>query len=234
MTRVTLSSSVFNNKSALITLDAIDGNIYNLGTQTLPYDYVSNMVYGTYSLFFAVSGITCQIVIPPVCDLKYDVIIVTPPPTPSPTPIPIFERTVRNDSSFENFYQTNVFDSFSGPLTVNLSSYTKPTRIIITQNNVVLLDTGYYGDESLYGINGSIRSSYVSNSLNGKLDYVSGFLYPNVLTSESESDGYPIVKNFTSINEIVVKPLGGPISIFIYSMGYYTSDNNYDLYVNLF
>lgn len=234
MPTVTLSSNNFNNESSVITLDAIDSNTYSLGTQILPYDYTSNMVYGVYTLFFPTSGITCKIVIPPVCDLKYEIVVTTPPPTPSPTSVPIFGRTIRNDSNFENFYQIDVFDSFSGPIQINLSSFNTPTRVVVIQDGKFLIDSGYYGDENLYGINGTLRSTYVENSLNGKLDLVTSYFYPNNLTSESETDGYPFIKNFTTINELFVKQQGGPLYIYIYSIGYITNDNNYDLNINLF
>lgn len=55
-----------NNHSGLtadITFSAITGGSSSLGTQTIPYVFVSDMPYGTYSLYYSQWGQTCTTII---------------------------------------------------------------------------------------------------------------------------------------------------------------------------
>jgi len=61
MDTLRIVSNNYNGQSAVITYYPDTGGTINLGTQVLPYDYVTTYYYGTYSLFFPSFGSTCTL-----------------------------------------------------------------------------------------------------------------------------------------------------------------------------
>ena len=79
MAGIRISSNNFNGKSVEITFNPFSGGTINLGTQTIPYDYVSSNYEGNYSIYIPEFDKTCplQVGTPPSP---------TPSATSSPTP----------------------------------------------------------------------------------------------------------------------------------------------------
>lgn len=89
----------------------------------------------------------------------------------------------------------------TGQTTLHATAYSVPDRYIVRYNNAIVIDTGYLGSSD-FGIGGPSRFSF-NNSLNGKLDPVTGLTYP--LTPNPgiiESDGYPVVSGDTSYVDV--------------------------------
>lgn len=71
---ITIESINFSGESVDITFNPFSGGSINLGTQTIPYDYLSTNYEGNYSIYIPS--------VPKTCELQ----VGTPPsPTPSPT-----------------------------------------------------------------------------------------------------------------------------------------------------
>lgn len=75
MATVEILTTNFSGETAQITFTPCSGGTINLGSQVLPYDYVSDNYEGSYSLYFPDFTQTCTFNIP-CSDL---------PPTPTPT-----------------------------------------------------------------------------------------------------------------------------------------------------
>ena len=86
MAGIRISSNNFNGKSVEITFNPFSGGTINLGTQTIPYDYVSSNYEGNYSIYIPEFDKTCplQVGTPPPSPTPTPTITLTPTPTPSP------------------------------------------------------------------------------------------------------------------------------------------------------
>ena len=51
MKGITIKSNNFNGKSVEITFNPFSGGSIDLGTQTIPYDYLSTNYEGNYSIY---------------------------------------------------------------------------------------------------------------------------------------------------------------------------------------
>lgn len=86
---VTISSDNFNGTVAQIIFYPINGEIIDLGFQTIPYFYETDDFYGTYILYSLTYGVPCEIIIPPpVTPTNTPTQTVTPTVTPSNSPTP--------------------------------------------------------------------------------------------------------------------------------------------------
>jgi hypothetical protein len=90
MSGIRIKSNNFNGKSVDITFNPFSGGTINLGTQTIPYDYVSSNNEGDYSIYIPEFNKTCplRVGIPPSPTPSASItptpsITVTPTPTPS-------------------------------------------------------------------------------------------------------------------------------------------------------
>lgn len=82
----------------------------------------------------------------------------------------------------------------TGEVLVEVDAVSVPDRFILYREGVHVLDSGYRG-RSTYGIGGTARATFI-NSLNGKVDPITGNTYPlSIGTPGIESDGYPEVKD---------------------------------------
>jgi len=79
MQGITIKSNNFNGKSVEITFNPFSGGSIDLGTQTIPYDYLSTNYEGVYSIYIPEYDKTCPLTVgnPP-----------TPTPTITSTPTP--------------------------------------------------------------------------------------------------------------------------------------------------
>lgn len=82
----------------------------------------------------------------------------------------------------------------TGEVLVEVDGKNVPDRFILYREGVHVLDSGYRGRSS-YGIGGTSRENF-RNSLNGKVDPITGNTYPlDVGIPGIENDGYPEVKD---------------------------------------
>ena len=81
---IQITTDNFDGQTAVITYYPDTGGTINLGTQILPYDYITDYYYGTYSLYFPEFDVTCTLVIANQ----------TPTPTPTNTPTPTITPTM--------------------------------------------------------------------------------------------------------------------------------------------
>ena len=74
MAGIRINSNNFNGESVEITFNPFSGGTIDLGTQTIPYDYVSSNYEGNYSIYIPSADKTCPLQVG-----------TAPTPTPSPT-----------------------------------------------------------------------------------------------------------------------------------------------------
>ena len=78
---IIINSINFSGESVDITFNPYSGGSINLGTQTIPYNYLSSNYEGNYSIYISS--------IPKTCELQ-----VGTPPSPTPTPTPSITPTI--------------------------------------------------------------------------------------------------------------------------------------------
>jgi hypothetical protein len=79
-TTIQILTTNYSGETATITFSPCSGGTINLGSQVIPYNYVSENYLGDYSLYFSDYDQTCTFTIP--CSTP------TPTPTGDPTPTP--------------------------------------------------------------------------------------------------------------------------------------------------
>ena len=90
-TTVQILTTNYSGQTATITFSPCSGGTINLGSQVVPYNYVSDNYLGDYSLYFADFSQTCTFSIPCSTATPTPTVIVataTPTPTPTDTPTP--------------------------------------------------------------------------------------------------------------------------------------------------
>ena len=94
MAGIRIKSNNFNGESVEITFNPFSGGTINLGTQTIPYDYLSSNYEGDYSIYIPEYDKTCslQVGVPPSPTPSP-----TLTPTPTPTPVPNYIITQDGD-----------------------------------------------------------------------------------------------------------------------------------------
>ena len=86
---ITIESINFNGESVDITFNPYSGGSINLGTQTIPYDYLSSNYEGNYTIDIPSIPKTCTLQIgTPPSPTPTPSVTVTPTMTPTPTPTP--------------------------------------------------------------------------------------------------------------------------------------------------
>jgi hypothetical protein len=63
MSTLKILTTNYNGEDVDITYLPDTGGTINIGLVTLPYDYISTYVYGTYLLFFPNFGNTCELIV---------------------------------------------------------------------------------------------------------------------------------------------------------------------------
>ena len=101
-----LLTTNYSGQIANITFSPCSGGTINLGSQILPYDYVSEYVYGDYDLFFSAYNQTCYVSVPCPSPTPTETPTTTPTPTntvtptttptTTPTPSPIWLLSILN------------------------------------------------------------------------------------------------------------------------------------------
>jgi hypothetical protein len=89
-TTVQILTTNYSGQTATITFSPCSGGTINLGSQVVPYNYISDNYLGDYSLYFADFSQTCTFSIP--CSTATPtptVIVATATPTPNPTDTPL-------------------------------------------------------------------------------------------------------------------------------------------------
>ena len=101
-TTVQILTTNYSGQTATITFSPCSGGTINLGSQVVPYNYVSDNYLGDYSLYFADFSQTCTFSIPCSTATPTPTVIVataTPTPTPTETPIPATETPTPQPTS---------------------------------------------------------------------------------------------------------------------------------------
>ena len=76
----------YSGQTAVITYNPCSGGTINLGSQVLPYNYVSDYIYGDYDLFFPSYNTNCSLSVP--CPSPTPTVTTTPTITPTSTETP--------------------------------------------------------------------------------------------------------------------------------------------------
>ena len=63
MNTIEITSVNYNGQTANVTFSADTGGIISIGYVTLPYQFTSDYIYGTYDLYFPIYGTHCYLVI---------------------------------------------------------------------------------------------------------------------------------------------------------------------------
>lgn len=100
----------------------------------------------------------------------------TPTVTPTATPnviTVICGQTIRRSGAGTYLFSINNNIHPGGPITIYYNTYTIPDQFILTQNNIVLADTGFVGDASYDADLAAIGLPRVSGPGNGSITYTS-------------------------------------------------------------
>jgi hypothetical protein len=73
-TGVRITSTNLSGKTATVTFLPLTGGTVNIGSKTIPFNYVADYLYGTYEIYI------------PLYDYTYELEVVAPTTTPTPTP----------------------------------------------------------------------------------------------------------------------------------------------------
>ena len=84
MQGITIKSNNFNGKSVEITFNPFSGGSIDLGTQTIPYDYLSTNYEGVYSIYIPEFDKTCELQVGSI-PTSTPTPTITSTPTPTPT-----------------------------------------------------------------------------------------------------------------------------------------------------
>ena len=149
---VEILTTNYSGQTADITFSPCSGGTINLGSQILPYNYVTDYYYGDYSLYFSAYNSTCTFSIP--CPSPTPTTTVTPTVTPTPTitPTPTLPFTLKVQSQLAGV-TINSLDQVGDLFTYTITSGSFP----ITNNSV-------YGTHSSTGILGSANVTLNFNS----------------------------------------------------------------------
>jgi hypothetical protein len=115
MATVEILTTNFSGETAQITFTPCSGGTIDLGTQVLPYDYVSDNYEGSYSFYFPDFTKTCTFDIP--CSTN----VPTPTPTYSQTVTPTYSQTVTPT------YSQTVTPTYSQTITPTIEATATPT-----------------------------------------------------------------------------------------------------------
>lgn len=61
MSTIRINSVNFSGQNVTVTYFPSTGGTLNLGSGTIPFDYTSNFVYGSYDVFFPLYNKTCTV-----------------------------------------------------------------------------------------------------------------------------------------------------------------------------
>ena len=88
MTTVQILTTNYSGQTATITFSPCSGGTINLGSQVIPYNYISDNYLGEYSLYFADFNQTCTFSVPCPTETPTPTPTDTSTPTPTPTETP--------------------------------------------------------------------------------------------------------------------------------------------------
>ena len=126
MAGIRISSNNFNGKSVEITFNPFSGGTINLGTQTIPYDYVSSNYEGDYSIYIPEYDKTCdlRVGVPPSPTPTPSITpSLTPTPTPSATPAPIGDFIITQDGDILEAQNGDLIEWFEQTLDPDAAAY---------------------------------------------------------------------------------------------------------------
>jgi len=114
----------YSGQIADIVFSPCSGGTINLGSQTLPYNYVSEYIYGDYELTFSgYGGSVCYLNIPCPSPTPTPTVTTTQTPTPTvtptltPTPSPVWLLVIENSNSTRSITNIDI-NGINQPLTI--------------------------------------------------------------------------------------------------------------------
>jgi len=141
-----------------------------------------------------------------ICDFTFIPASPTPTPTMTSTPTPTSIGTEVNCNEVVSYNGGPIYgqlynvdyDNLVGTVTFEWNARTQPERFICSYNSAIVIDTGYIGSAaSQYEYGGAFRSTFNAGLL-GKIDPMTGLIYPNIAASDTAADGYPNVSSAAS------------------------------------
>jgi hypothetical protein len=168
MSGIRIKSNNFNGKSVDITFNPFSGGTINLGTQTIPYDYVSSNNEGDYSIYIPEFNKTCplRVGIPPSPTPSAS-ITPTPSITVTPTPTPSSSASAFSPADLTGLWDwwradTNV-NIVSGNQVNNWTGYNGNILSIISGNmNYISSDSDFNNEPSIWFNSGNTRGMRTS------------------------------------------------------------------------
>jgi hypothetical protein len=175
MAGIRISSNNFNGKSVEITFNPFSGGTIDLGTQTIPYDYVSSNYEGDYSIYIPEYDKTCdlRVGVPPS---PTPTSTPTPTPTPSATPAPIGDFIITQDGDILEAQNGDLIEWFEPTLDPDAAAYladvvasggtTNPTiEAAVDTLFTSLKNDGIYNKLfSFYPVIGGVAASHAINA----------------------------------------------------------------------
>ena len=169
MTTVQILTTNYSGQTATITFSPCSGGTINLGSQVIPYNYISDNYLGEYSLYFADFNQTCTFNVPCPTETPTP----TPTETPTPTPTPTSTETPTPTTTPTN---TETPTNTPTPTSTDSSSITTYTISGCTNLNVLVVDLGpgliVPGDVNYYTFTGATPSGCYSviGKINAPID----------------------------------------------------------------
>jgi len=121
---ITIKSNNFDGESVEITFNPYTGGTINLGTQTIPYDYLTDYYDGEYSIYIPSANKTCDLVVgvppspsvtPNQTNTPTPTITSTPTPTPTPSPFVASVSIEPTETTKYNFLSLSGSSNVSNP-----------------------------------------------------------------------------------------------------------------------
>jgi len=147
-TTVQILTTNYSGQTATITFSPCSGGTINLGSQVVPYNYVSDNYLGDYSLYFADFSQTCTFSIPCTTATPTPTVIVA---TATPTPI-LYSYGINTTENTEPYDACQIPSS-------NILVYS-------TDSNPTLGSTIFYTDQSLTTPYHTTNNGYYSTLFN--------------------------------------------------------------------
>ena len=212
---ITIESINFNGESVNITFNPFSGGTINLGTQTIPYDYLSTNYEGDYSIVIPS--------IPKTCELR----VGTPPsPTPTSTVTPTITPTPTPPVAFDPDAASLLADVLTAGGTLD-ATISAATDTLFTE----LKSNGFYNKLVFYPF---IGGNSASHALFGKR--TSGTTYDMTFNGGVTHSASGITMNgsntnadWTALPWSASTAADGDMSMGIYSVNFATTGNEYDV-----
>jgi hypothetical protein len=218
-TGVRITSTNLSGKTATVTFLPLTGGTVNIGSKTIPFNYVADYLYGTYEIYI------------PLYDYTYELEVVAP--TNTPTPTPTVTSTPNLTATFNETPGPTSTPTLTSTQTLTATNTTTPTltstpTVTSTSSTNFIIENQNSTGVSIVTHTGSFSATWnFSYPLtNGNTGYAthSGIVSGDTITLILSGSG-PIVVNYYKNNILIeTQNLSSQNSFYTFTTGFTTSD----------